>query len=233
MSDVLDPILGAERWPPMLGVVGFDGGYRSAVALTLPPEGLVDGEGGLLGTGACCYNDGSCDDNLTNSDCTSAGGTYQGDGTDCGSSDCSPPTGACCLGCACTSGVTESFCVDGLGGVYQGDGSVCDPNPCPCPSIAIQLTGQGILCTNVVCFAISTCTFDQTVSFCGGTIRIQYACVSGSGFSLVIDVSTPGCTAHIDPGIVPYTDQEFGQLTGCLDPSSILIDIFKSSPMCP
>ncbi len=28
----------SERWPPMLGVVGFDGGYKSAVALAIPPE---------------------------------------------------------------------------------------------------------------------------------------------------------------------------------------------------
>ncbi len=82
----------------MLGVVGFDGGYRSAVALAIPPEGLVAGEGefaggGGEGFGACCYNDGTCDSPITEFDCTSAMGTYQGDGTDCGSVTC---TGVCC-----------------------------------------------------------------------------------------------------------------------------------------
>ncbi len=122
----------SERWPPMLGVVGFDGGYRSAVALAIPPEELLTEEGFLggepEGTGACCNGDSSCTDGVTQFDCTSSGGIYQGDGTDCASVDCGTPSGACCIGSDCTI-ETESDCT-GMGGTYQGDGTVCDPNPC-------------------------------------------------------------------------------------------------------
>lgn len=45
-------------------------------------------------TGACCNADGTCDDGESAGSCT---GTYQGDGTDCGSVSCPEATGACCL----------------------------------------------------------------------------------------------------------------------------------------
>lgn len=38
-------------------------------------------------TGACCFDDGTCD-TLTASECSTAGGTYQGDGTDCTANFC-------------------------------------------------------------------------------------------------------------------------------------------------
>ncbi len=137
MNDLLEPVLGAERWPPMLGVVGFDGGYKSAVALAIPPEGLVAGEGEFAGgepegTGACCNADNSCTDGLTQFDCTSSGGIYQGDGTDCASVVCAGVAGACCVGTDC-SVITADACA-GIGGTYQGDGTGCDPNPCVLPS---------------------------------------------------------------------------------------------------
>ncbi len=142
MNDLLEPVLGAERWPPMLGVVGFDGGYKSAVALAIPPEGLVAGEGEFAGggppegIGACCYNDGTCD-NLTEFDCTSALGTYQGDGTDCASVSC---TGVCCEP-GCVDDTTPDGCaLDG--GTFQGFGTTCDDDPPPCPSTGACCVGS-------------------------------------------------------------------------------------------
>ncbi len=130
MNDLLEPVLGAERWPPMLGVVGFDGGYKSAVALAIPPEGLVAGEGEFgpgEGIGACCYDDGTCDD-ISEFDCTSALGTYQGDGTDCASVSC---TGVCCEP-GCVDDTTPDGCaLDG--GTFQGFGTTCADDPPPCP----------------------------------------------------------------------------------------------------
>ncbi len=41
-----------------------------------------------LPTGACCFADGSCLDDLTVYDCTDAHGDYQGDGTTCATADC-------------------------------------------------------------------------------------------------------------------------------------------------
>ncbi len=149
MNDL--PVLGAERWPPMLGVVGFDGGYKSAVALAIPPEGLVaEGEegtgGGSEGFGACCYNDGTCDSPITEFDCTSAGGTYLGDGTDCGSVSC---TGVCCEP-GCVDDTTPDGCeLDG--GTFQGFGTTCADDPPPCPTI---ITGACCISdpSGVMCF---------------------------------------------------------------------------------
>ncbi len=147
MNDLLEPVLGAERWPPMLGVVGFDGGYKSAVALAIPPEGLVAGEGEFgpgEGIGACCYDDGTCDD-ISEFDCTSAGGTYQGDGTDCASVTC---TGVCCEP-GCVDDTTPDGCsLDG--GTFQGFGTTCDDDPPPCPE-----TTTGACCIDGECSILS------------------------------------------------------------------------------
>ncbi len=129
-------ILGSKRWPPMVGIVGFDGGYRPAVALALPPNELTSDEGEQEGggpedqTGACCNQDGSCNDDVTEFDCTSSGGIFQGVGTRCVEVTCEPfsPTGACCVDGACSI-TTEADC----GGIYLGDGTTCDADPCnPC-----------------------------------------------------------------------------------------------------
>ena len=75
-------------------------------------------------TGGCCFDDFSCEQ-VTGKECDSAGGTYQGDGTNC--DDCPlPPTGACCFEEACQV-LTESECA-GAGGDYRGDGTNCDDN---------------------------------------------------------------------------------------------------------
>ena len=41
-------------------------------------------------TGACCFSDGSCAEE-TEDDCAAAGGSYNGDGTLCSSTECSQP----------------------------------------------------------------------------------------------------------------------------------------------
>lgn len=126
----------------MVGIVGFDGGYRPAVALALPPDELGSDEGEEEGgepppdeTGACCNPDGSCDDGVTEFDCTKSGGTFQGVGTDCSDATCpTEPTGACCVDADCSI-ETEGDCT-GMGGIYQGDNTTCFPNPCGAPLCA-------------------------------------------------------------------------------------------------
>jgi hypothetical protein len=90
--------------------------------LTIPPtDGTV--------TGACCAADGTCTE-VTEADCTTAGGTYQGDGTSCTPNPCAvAATGACCAADETCSEVTEAACT-AAGGTYQGDGTSCTPNPC-------------------------------------------------------------------------------------------------------
>lgn len=131
----------------MLGVVGFDGGTKNAIALAIPPPGTTTEpeERAPSGpSGACCYDDGSCTVQ-TELDCDNAGGTYQGDDTDCA------PTGACCIGTDCS--ITTETCCTGAGGTYQGDDTTCDPNPCsPPPTGACCVDGVCSETTEAECF---------------------------------------------------------------------------------
>jgi len=84
----------------------------------------------LLPTGACCFQDGTCQI-LNQPDCVGQGGSYQGDGTTCEPNPCPQPPMACCFeDCHCEY-LTAEVCSQ-IGGDPMGYGSVCDPNPCPC-----------------------------------------------------------------------------------------------------
>ncbi|MBT8484346.1 MAG: choice-of-anchor E domain-containing protein, partial [Phycisphaerae bacterium] len=76
--------------------------------------------------GACCFDDGSCSVG-TETECTDAGGVYQGDGTAC--NPC-PQPGACCLPDGTCDERLESACVE-AGGLFQGEGSLCVDIACP------------------------------------------------------------------------------------------------------
>ncbi len=80
-------------------------------------------------TGGCCFEDGSCSV-LTEGECTSQSGTYQGDGSNCSPNPCAPLIGACCLDDGTCSEVSEADCLSS-GGTYQGDGSTCLADLCP------------------------------------------------------------------------------------------------------
>jgi len=81
------------------------------------------------GVGACCLPDGTCASS-TQPDCASAGGTFQGDGTVCGSVSCPAPMGSCCFqstgGCL---NLTQANC--GMaGGLWRGPGTNCGTTVC-------------------------------------------------------------------------------------------------------
>ncbi len=82
-------------------------------------------------TGACCLPNGSCTE-VSSSDCTAQGGTYQGDNTTCGQTNCPQPTGACCLPDGTCQVLTQAQCT-GRGGTYQGTGTSCAGRNCPQP----------------------------------------------------------------------------------------------------
>ncbi len=121
-----------SRWPPMVGAVGFDGGSRPAVALSIPPGELTSDEGAEAGggpaVGACCLVDNSCEE-LTEEQCVSADGTWQGPETDCDPNPCGEtPTGACCIGGLCSILSSDDCASDG--GYYNGDGTTCEGENC-------------------------------------------------------------------------------------------------------
>jgi hypothetical protein len=86
----------------------------------------------LPATVACCHGDGSCTD-VSDADCTAAGGTPGAEGSTCALASCAPPdpTGACCLpGVECFDDATEAECM-ASGGAWTQDGA-CGDAPCEC-----------------------------------------------------------------------------------------------------
>ncbi|MHC5109826.1 MAG: lamin tail domain-containing protein [Planctomycetota bacterium] len=71
--------------------------------------------------GGCCEG-ASCFDDRTADDCSNTGGSFQGEGSDCGAINCA--IGACCTGGSCADGLDEGTCSLG-GGVFQGAGTEC------------------------------------------------------------------------------------------------------------
>ncbi len=82
-------------------------------------------------TGACCLSSGASSCLVTTSTgCTTAGGTYAGDGVACAAANCPPlPTGRCCADDGTCSVLTPFACTSAAG-VYGGNGTTCSPNPC-------------------------------------------------------------------------------------------------------
>ena len=145
----VNPALGVIVQPGAIFVPGvvevIPGDQNSQVQL---PFAGIDPLGGVLHTvcapkglapGACCFDNGTCQDVADEATCIALGGTFQGHRTSCTPNPCPQPTGACCfVGGTCTV-ETLSDC-NTLGGSYQGDGSNCSPNNCPAPSPA-DITG--------------------------------------------------------------------------------------------
>jgi spore coat protein A len=102
-------------------------------------------------SGACCVPGSGCTV-VSPTQCTTLGGTYQGNNTTCSPDPCPPPTGACCLPNASCVTVTAAQCT-AQGGTYNGNGTLCDDADCPLvltpfvdalpiPPIAQPTTGQ-------------------------------------------------------------------------------------------
>ncbi|MCZ6494030.1 MAG: hypothetical protein O6933_08125 [Planctomycetota bacterium] len=95
--------------------------------------------------GACCLPDGSCID-VTETQCQTQGGAYQGDGAMCDGANC-PAFGACCIPFDICEVTTIQVCIE-MGGVLWAPGQDCETFPCPplgacCrPDGTCQITGQ-------------------------------------------------------------------------------------------
>jgi hypothetical protein len=81
-------------------------------------------------TGACCNDDGTCIDNLSEGDCQALGGNWQGAFTTCDAVACGGG-GACCLPDGSCIQANVSDCI-AMGGSHQGDQS-CNATSCPQP----------------------------------------------------------------------------------------------------
>ncbi|RIK64554.1 MAG: hypothetical protein DCC65_14080 [Planctomycetota bacterium] len=79
--------------------------------------------------GACCFASGDCT-LVSEVDCDTAGGVFQGNGTVCEPNPCPQPTGACCDSVGDCTIATEADCLNVVMGTYRGDNTTCSPNPC-------------------------------------------------------------------------------------------------------
>ncbi|MDG2201473.1 MAG: pentapeptide repeat-containing protein [Phycisphaerales bacterium] len=128
---------------------------------TLFPEGMDPDEYGMVFsgppvTGACCLDDGTCS-TLTEENCVDAGGTYNGDNSDCDTASCN--TGACCFlkeFCywECLE-LAEQDCMSEYAATWYGIGSRCDDITCPDPCVGACCLGgsQCVLTVQALCEA--------------------------------------------------------------------------------
>ena len=93
--------------------------------------------------GACCLEDGTCTDEVTEDSCGSMGGLYQGNGSTC---DAGCPVGACCFeDGTCLDDVNELAC-GSMRGKYQGDDTTCG-DTCSVPAddcVDAPTAGEGV-----------------------------------------------------------------------------------------
>ncbi len=180
--------------------VSIDEHQGQGSIINVSGEGQRGGGGG--GVGACCYNDGTCDD-LTESDCTDAGGNWQGPGTTC-ADDPNPCVGACCESDgSCVDDSTPDSCMAD-GGTFQDFGTTCaDPDiDCPMPSCGgcgfVDPLGDGrtfLTATSSQVIEIWSPAFPDCTTHCTGTeihtinpMTCEDTC-SSDGF----DVDDSGC----------------------------------------
>lgn len=158
------------------------------------------------GVGPCCIN-GNCVV-TTQSDCSAAGGIYQGDGSSCSGISCPQPTQACCFpGTGGCIDLTPSDC-SAAGGVPAGPGTNCGTTNCnpigacclpnggclgnvsaaDCQAAGGVYRGNGSTCTSnlcqyACCFPTSFCLM-LTKANCdqgGATWFFNQTCADGNG----------------------------------------------------
>ncbi len=131
-------------------------------------SGFNQGPGTLCGTticfptGACCNPDGTCDNDILDTDCVASGGVFQGDQVQCSAGLCPQPSGACCLisgGCLLLSetdcGVipnsawagSQTDCTDANGSGIADD---CEAPPPPVPTMSEWGALAMVLLLNIV-----------------------------------------------------------------------------------
>ena len=80
--------------------------------------------------GACCLPDGFCVE-VSELECQTLSGVFQGGFTNCFDTVCLGPVGACCF----SDGTCQELPQFECGGVFQGAGVPCSPDPCPAVGI--------------------------------------------------------------------------------------------------
>ncbi len=142
--------------------------------------------------GACCYDDGTCD-NLLESDCNDAGGNWQGADTSC-EDDPNPCQGVCCEESGCVDGSNPDSCA-GDGGTWTDFQTTCadDPPPCnPCDVCAFS----GFIDPSVKFLTLTVTLTGYTDSFdtcsCTASGSVTNTCGEGCSCSGSMNRTGPG-----------------------------------------
>jgi spore coat protein A len=146
------PVLAVTYTPPAGTAACCDGSGGCTVTTELACTGTwleeVDSCSPSPCQGACCLADGSCTDDQTLTECTTAAGTYQGDESLCSEVSCPVLTGACCVpGTPGSCSVVSTAACTGLGGTFQGVDTSCQVDLCPfvdplpIPATAVPTSG--------------------------------------------------------------------------------------------
>ncbi|MFO0972357.1 MAG: S8 family serine peptidase [Phycisphaerae bacterium] len=104
---------------------------------------------GLAGLQACCFPNGGCTD-TTAAHCTASGGTPQGAGTTCATTQCpvAPPTQACCMPNGACADMPAANCTQ-AGGTPQGVGTNCGTTQCQPALQACCIPGPAPACADM------------------------------------------------------------------------------------
>ena len=181
-------------------------------------------------SGACCFGDGSCIE-VNTFDCAAAGGVYQGDGTDCGTTFCPDLTGACCFIDGSCIQVLEAAC-NSSGGIFQGSGTDCGTAFCP------DLTPTNNECVDAIALTINGSTSSGNTSLatpsvlptdCGTTAGntspgVWYS-VIGDGTTLTASTCNPGSSYDTRLRVFQGADCSF---TNCIGQNDDM-----GSALCP
>jgi hypothetical protein len=147
------------------GVLNGLGMGQDAGVMTVNLAGTIGGK--KTSTGACCFNDGTCQV-LESQECFQQDGSFNAVGTTCRDVEC-PVTGPCCLPNGNCTVISVQECITS-GGAFQGVGASCNgvscdvtAGPCcfldmciestedQCASTGGVFQGVGVSCDNVDC----------------------------------------------------------------------------------
>lgn len=138
--------------------VGFTGGTGGVFQTHDVHNWSFNETGDPLPGGACCLLNGCVASNARN--CGLSGGYYAGDGTDCGTADC---TGACCYEGGCSWFMTIQACADEPG-TFMGVGTEC-PN-FTCMGACCTPNGECVLASLDNCTTIENGVFHGANTSC-------------------------------------------------------------------
>lgn len=141
------------------------------------------------GSGACCFDDGTCA-LLTPDECSFAIGTFLGVGTVCVGSSC-PAAGACCLDDGSCTILTEESCVS-RDGTWWGDDAPCETAPCLSAGGCCLSDDTCVVLTALECVA-------QGGNYLGNDVPCAGPCGPNAGGVLLV---------HANPSIAYTVDND-------------------------